>query len=103
MTAASPQTFRIAVMALGGQGGGVLIDWLVDLAEHAGWTGGLIGLVRGIDINTAGFAIVGIFVVTWAVSLAVWHLAGIEERWQAAPADGPVPADTPLVGAEAAA
>jgi len=25
-------------MALGGQGGGVLIDWLVDLAEHAGWT-----------------------------------------------------------------
>jgi indolepyruvate ferredoxin oxidoreductase beta subunit len=25
-------------MALGGQGGGVLLDWLVDLAEHAGWT-----------------------------------------------------------------
>ena len=37
MTAA-PQTIHIAVMALGGQGGGVLIDWLVDLAEHAGWT-----------------------------------------------------------------
>ncbi|HEU5296737.1 MAG TPA: indolepyruvate oxidoreductase subunit beta family protein [Burkholderiaceae bacterium] len=36
--AASPQTIHIAVMALGGQGGGVLIDWLVDLAEHAGWT-----------------------------------------------------------------
>ena len=79
------------------------VEILGLVAEHAGWTGGLIGLVRGIDINTAGFAIVGIFVVTWAVSLAVWHLAGIEERWQAAPADGPVPADTPLVGAEAAA
>jgi indolepyruvate ferredoxin oxidoreductase beta subunit len=38
MTAAAPQTIHIAVMALGGQGGGVLIDWLVDLAEHAGWT-----------------------------------------------------------------
>ena len=37
MTAA-PQVIHIAVMALGGQGGGVLIDWLVDLAEHAGWT-----------------------------------------------------------------
>ncbi|HET7526631.1 MAG TPA: indolepyruvate oxidoreductase subunit beta family protein [Burkholderiaceae bacterium] len=36
--AASPRTIHIAVMALGGQGGGVLIDWLVDLAEHAGWT-----------------------------------------------------------------
>ena len=35
MTAAAPQTIHIAVMALGGQGGGVLIDWLVDLAEHA--------------------------------------------------------------------
>ena len=38
MTAQAPQTIHIAVMALGGQGGGVLIDWLVDLAEHAGWT-----------------------------------------------------------------
>lgn len=38
MTAAAPQTIHIAVMALGGQGGGVLIDWLVNLAEHAGWT-----------------------------------------------------------------
>lgn len=38
MTAGSPRTIHLAVMALGGQGGGVLIDWLVDLAEHAGWT-----------------------------------------------------------------
>ncbi|WP_310625977.1 indolepyruvate oxidoreductase subunit beta family protein [Limnohabitans sp.] len=34
----SPRSFHIAVMALGGQGGGVLVDWLVDLAEHTGWT-----------------------------------------------------------------
>jgi indolepyruvate ferredoxin oxidoreductase beta subunit len=27
----------IAILAIGGQGGGVLADWLVDLAEHAGW------------------------------------------------------------------
>ncbi|HEX6019619.1 MAG TPA: indolepyruvate oxidoreductase subunit beta family protein [Burkholderiaceae bacterium] len=38
MTADSPQAIHIAVLALGGQGGGVLIDWLVDLAEQAGWT-----------------------------------------------------------------
>jgi indolepyruvate ferredoxin oxidoreductase beta subunit len=36
--AISPQTIHVAVMALGGQGGGVLLDWMVDLAEHAGWT-----------------------------------------------------------------
>ena len=27
----------IAVLAMGGQGGGVLIDWIVDLAEHNGY------------------------------------------------------------------
>lgn len=35
---APPRSFHIAVQALGGQGGGVLVDWIVDLAEHAGWT-----------------------------------------------------------------
>jgi indolepyruvate ferredoxin oxidoreductase, beta subunit len=28
---------RISINALGGQGGGVLADWIVDVAEHAGW------------------------------------------------------------------
>ena len=27
----------IAVLAMGGQGGGVLVDWIVALAEHRGW------------------------------------------------------------------
>lgn len=27
----------IAVMAMGGQGGGVLVDWIVELCEHNGW------------------------------------------------------------------
>ena len=27
----------IAVLAIGGQGGGVLVDWIVDLAERQGW------------------------------------------------------------------
>ncbi|MFA7281004.1 MAG: indolepyruvate oxidoreductase subunit beta family protein [Sterolibacterium sp.] len=28
---------KIAIMAMGGQGGGVLADWIVDLGEHCGW------------------------------------------------------------------
>jgi len=28
---------KIAVLAMGGQGGGVLADWLVEMAEHAHW------------------------------------------------------------------
>ncbi len=33
-----PRMISIAVMALGGQGGGVLEDWITTLAEDAGWT-----------------------------------------------------------------
>jgi indolepyruvate ferredoxin oxidoreductase, beta subunit len=28
----------IAILAMGGQGGGVLADWIVEVAEHEGWT-----------------------------------------------------------------
>jgi len=28
---------KIAILAMGGQGGGVLADWLVEMAEHANW------------------------------------------------------------------
>jgi high-affinity nickel-transport protein len=37
------------------------------------------------NINKAGFVIVGVFVVTWAVALAVWHFGKIEQKWEAAP------------------
>ena len=28
---------KIAILAMGGQGGGVLADWIVDMAEHSKW------------------------------------------------------------------
>src|SRR5437588_2092732 len=34
---ATVRPITIAVVALGGEGGGVLADWIVDLAEHAGY------------------------------------------------------------------
>ena len=44
----------------------------------------LLGLVRsGIDLNTVGFLIVGLFCVTWVTSSLVWRYARIEERWAA--------------------
>jgi indolepyruvate ferredoxin oxidoreductase, beta subunit len=33
----STQPIKIAILAIGGEGGGVLADWVVDLAEHNGW------------------------------------------------------------------
>ncbi|MBN8936928.1 MAG: indolepyruvate oxidoreductase subunit beta family protein [Rhizobiales bacterium] len=34
---APPRPITIAILAMGGEGGGVLADWLVDLAEHSGY------------------------------------------------------------------
>ena len=34
---ASPQPIKIAILAMGGEGGGVLADWLVDLGEANGF------------------------------------------------------------------
>jgi high-affinity nickel-transport protein len=42
----------------------------------------------GFNINKAGFVVVGVFVVTWAVALAIWHFGKIEQKWEAA-AEGP--------------
>jgi indolepyruvate ferredoxin oxidoreductase beta subunit len=34
---AAPRAITVAILAMGGEGGGVLADWLVDLAEANGW------------------------------------------------------------------
>jgi high-affinity nickel-transport protein len=43
--------------------------------------------LENFNINTAGFVIVGVFVVTWAVALVVWRLGRIEQKWGGAPAE----------------
>ena len=43
--AEAPRAIRIAVLAMGGEGGGVLADWIVDLAEHGGY-------IAQIDLGT---------------------------------------------------
>ncbi|MGH9744875.1 MAG: indolepyruvate oxidoreductase subunit beta family protein [Candidatus Acidiferrales bacterium] len=35
--ARAPRAITIAILAMGGEGGGVLADWIVDLAEHSGY------------------------------------------------------------------
>jgi nickel/cobalt transporter (NiCoT) family protein len=41
-------------------------------------------LVRGFNINTAGFVIVALFVVTWILAFTYWRVARVEEKWHAA-------------------
>jgi high-affinity nickel-transport protein len=37
--------------------------------------------MQNADINTLGFIIVGLFVATWLVALAIWRFGRIEEKW----------------------
>ncbi len=50
-------------------------------AGQLGWRGPFWDWLGGLDLNTAGFVVVGIFVVTWAVALLVWRYGRIEEKW----------------------
>jgi nickel/cobalt transporter (NiCoT) family protein len=59
------------------------IELLAVLADRLNLTGGLWGFVSGLDMNLIGYLVVGLFVATWAIALAVWHFARIEERWTA--------------------
>jgi high-affinity nickel-transport protein len=54
------------------------------LRSELGWHGALVDAVGGIDMNTAGFVVVGLFAATWAVALAVWRFGHVEARWEAA-------------------
>jgi high-affinity nickel-transport protein len=37
-----------------------------------------------LDFNTLGYAMVALFVLTWATSAVIWKTRRIEERWRAA-------------------
>jgi high-affinity nickel-transport protein len=51
--------------------------------------GGFWTFMGTFNINKAGFVIVGIFAMTWAVALSVWHFGKIEQKWDTAKAAAP--------------
>src|SRR6266700_196542 len=63
------------------------IELLGLIAQNAHLDGSFWNFLAGFNINTAGFVIVGVFVITWIVALAIWHFGRIEQKWEAAPAD----------------
>jgi len=60
------------------------IEFLGLLPSELNWTGSVWSWFENFNINTAGFFIVGLFVATWAVALAIWHFGRIEARWDSA-------------------
>ncbi|MBJ7594572.1 MAG: HoxN/HupN/NixA family nickel/cobalt transporter [Candidatus Dormibacteraeota bacterium] len=62
------------------------VELLSILGQTLNLQGGAWGFLSSINLNTVGFIIVGMFVITWLGALAVWRFARIEERWALTPA-----------------
>jgi high-affinity nickel-transport protein len=57
------------------------------LVDRLGIEGGPLAWIASLDLEFVGFAVVGLFVLTWALALAVWRFGRIEQRWAPNPAD----------------
>jgi high-affinity nickel-transport protein len=64
------------------------VEVLGLIAQQTHLSGGFWGFMQGFNINTAGFVIVGMFVLTWVIALAIWHFGRIEQKWEAAEGPG---------------
>jgi len=51
-------------------------------------------VVANFDINTAGFAIVALFILVWVAALAHWRLGRVETRWTIPIRDGHLVSET---------
>jgi high-affinity nickel-transport protein len=69
------------------------IELIGVLTDQAGIDSGPLAAIANIPLDYAGYGIVALFVVAWLAALAVWHFAGIEEKWSARLTSEPSPAD----------
>jgi high-affinity nickel-transport protein len=58
------------------------IELIGVLADQAHITTGPIAAIGSVPLDYAGYGIVGLFVVAWLLSLAVWRFGRIEDRWE---------------------
>ena len=63
------------------------IEVLSLLSDRLGLTGQPWDFISGIDINTAGQVIVGIFLVTWLGAVSIYKVRRIDERYATKPAE----------------
>lgn len=59
------------------------IELVSILAEKLDITSGPLAAIAAVDLDYVGFGIVGLFVLTWVIALAVWRFGRIEEKWSA--------------------
>jgi len=57
------------------------IELVGVLADQLSITSGPIAAVAAVNLDYAGYAIVGLFVLAWVLALSIWRFGRIEERW----------------------
>ena len=77
-----------------------VIEIVSILVEKLDITDGPLAAIGSLDLNNVGFIIVGVFVLTWLIAVAVWYLGDVESKWSqnlkpVLPAYGTVPAESP--------
>ena len=65
------------------------IELLQVVATKFALDGGFWSFVNNLDFAKIGYGVVGLFVLTWAGSIAVWRTRRIEERWTVRVAETP--------------
>ena len=68
------------------------VELLGLLAQDSSLNGSFWAFLENFNINTAGLFVVGVFVLTWIVALAVWRFGHIEQKWETT---RPLAPDTP--------
>lgn len=71
------------------------VEVLSLIGDEVSLHGGLWRVVESVNMNTAGFIVIGLFVATWAVALVAWRVGRIEERWDAAVHQAPTACHPP--------
>ncbi len=59
------------------------IEIISLIADKLGIRSGPLAAIGNLDLNVVGYGIVGLFVLTWLLALAVWRFGRIEEKWSA--------------------
>ena len=57
------------------------IELIGVLADQVNITNGPLAWIANINLDYAGYAIVGLFVLSWIIAIAVWHYGRIEQKW----------------------
>ncbi|WP_227999332.1 HoxN/HupN/NixA family nickel/cobalt transporter [Nocardia australiensis] len=60
-------------------GGQEIISIFADKLEVES---GVVAWIGNLDLGDLGYIVVGLFVATWAIAVAIWRFAGVERRWQ---------------------